>query len=60
MSHYLSFILPIFNLIAANRCKSQQTNSLKEQEEYKLAQLEDCLMTDENQVISNLTLYLYS
>jgi hypothetical protein len=60
MSHYFSFILPIFNLVAANQHKSQQTNSLAEQEEYKLAQLEDYLMADENQVISNLTLYLYS
>ncbi|AFZ36125.1 hypothetical protein Sta7437_2594 [Stanieria cyanosphaera PCC 7437] len=60
MSHYLSFILPIFNLIAANRCKSQQTNSLEEQEQYKLAQLEDYLMADENQVVSSLSLYLYS
>lgn len=59
MSHYLSLIIPIFNLLTVRKFNSQQQSSLEEQQDTKLARLEDYLMADDNQVISNLALYLY-
>jgi hypothetical protein len=60
MSKHFSLITPIFNILTANQYKSQQTNNFNERQESKLAQLEDDLMADDNQAVSNLVLYLYS
>jgi hypothetical protein len=52
----LSFVC---NLITQNQTENLEVQNINTKEEARLAQLEECIMADDNQGISNLGLYLY-
>lgn len=56
MIRCLSFVC---NLITRNQTKNLEVQNIDTKQATRLAQLEECLTADDNQGISNLSVYLY-